>query len=123
MEFALIVAKVFAVYLVVSGAVLLFKGKTLPLILKDFFAHPAVVYLTGIILICVGAVLLFRYNVWDNTWRSFATAFGWLALLKGLAYVFFPNVLSEFPVQKMRGWFGAIGVVLIIAGILLFRVG
>ncbi|MEK7170446.1 MAG: hypothetical protein AAB767_04110, partial [Patescibacteria group bacterium] len=79
MEFALIVAKVFAVYLVVSGAVLLFKGKTLPLILKDFFAHPAVVYLTGIILICVGAVLLFRYNVWDNTWRSFATAFGWLA--------------------------------------------
>jgi len=123
MEFALIVVKVFAVYLIVSGAVLLLKGKTLPLILKDFFAHPGVVYLTGILLIAVGAVLLLRYNTWTNTWRSFATVAGWLALFKGLAYVFFPNVLAEFPVQKMRGWFGAIGVALIVAGILLFRVG
>ncbi len=121
MELAFVVAKVFAIYLIVSGAFLVVKGKTLPVILKDFFAHPAVVYLTGVILVFIGSVMLIQYNVWSSSFKVAVTIFGWLALAKGLTYIFFPELLSELPVRKMRSWFGILGVILVTAGIFIFR--
>jgi len=51
METTLLVAKVMGVYLIISGLFLLIRGKSLPMMMKDFFDHPAIVYLTGVILV------------------------------------------------------------------------
>ncbi|MDO8620144.1 MAG: hypothetical protein Q7R64_02240 [bacterium] len=123
MELTIVVAKVFAIYLVVSGAFLILKGKTLPLILDDFFKHPAVVYLAGVLLLFFGSMLVIGNSIPEGGWRTTANVLGWLALLKGLMYIFAPDVLANFPLKKFRGWFGAIGLVLIIAGIFLYRIG
>ncbi|MHB0977951.1 MAG: hypothetical protein ACYC1K_00885 [Minisyncoccota bacterium] len=120
MDITILVLKILAIYLVVSGLFILLKGKTIPHLLRDFFDHPAVVYLTGIILIFLSSMYLIQYNVWDGTWRTIVTVFVWLVMLKGLTYIFIPKALSEISIQKMRGLFGAYGLIAIVVGVYLF---
>ena len=120
MDITILVAKILGIYLVVSGLFLIIKGKTVPHLLKDFFAHPAIVYLTGVILIFLSSIYLLQYNIWDGTWRIIVTIFVWVVGFKGVSYIFFPEILSEMAVKKFRNMFGAFGFISIIVGLYLF---
>jgi len=120
MDITILVVKILGIYLIVSGLFLIVKGNTIPHLLKDFFDHPAIVYLTGIILIFLSSMYLIQYNIWDGTWKVFATIFAWIVMLKGLAYIFVPDMLNEMAVKKFRGMFNTYGVIAIIIGAYLF---
>lgn len=123
MDILILTSKILGVYLVVSGLFLVFKSKTVPVLLKDFFDHPAIVYLTGIILIFLATMFLIQYNVWEYSWKTIITVFAWLVLLKGLAYVFVPKMLGEISIKKFNSWFKAWGVLAILIGVYLFYLG
>ncbi|MDE2399949.1 MAG: hypothetical protein KGL67_03005 [Patescibacteria group bacterium] len=120
MDITILVAKILGIYLVVSGLFLIIKGKTIPHLLQDFFDHPAIVYLTGVILLFLSSIYLLQYNVWDGTWRTLVTVFVWMVLAKGLAYIFMPEILNQNFVKKFRTAFGVYGFVAIVIGIYLF---
>ncbi len=120
MDYTIIAVKILGIYLVVSGLFLIFRGKTVPHLLKDFFDHPAIVYLTGIILIFLSSMYLIQYNIWDGTWRAVVTLLAWMVMLKGLIYIFVPRVLNERVISKFRGLFGVYGLVAIMMGLYLF---
>ena len=120
MDTTLLVAKVMGVYLVVSGLFIIVKGKTLPHLLRDFFDHPAVVYLTGVILVFMSSVYLIEYNIWDGSWKTLVTIFVWMVLIKGLMYVFAPKMLDEMSIRRFKSSFGVYGVVAIMVGAYLF---
>ena len=120
MDITTLTLKILAIYLVVSGLFLLFRGKSVPLLLKDFFNHPATVYLTGIILIFLSSMYLIMYNVWDGTWRTVVTIFVWLVLIKGVGYIFMPNMLNEVAIRKSRNFFSIYGVIAAAVGLYLF---
>lgn len=120
MDVTVLTLKILGVYLVISGLFLLFKGKAVPHLLKDFFDHPATVYLTGIILVFLSTMYLIQYNVWDGTWRTAVTVFAWVVMFKGLAYIFMPKALSESVIKKNKAFFGVYGVVAVLAGFYLF---
>lgn len=120
MDITILVVKILGIYLVVSGLFLVLKGKTVPNLLKDFFDHPATVYLTGIILIFLSSMYLIQYNIWDGTWRSLVTLITWLIMFKGLAYIFAPQILNEIAIKKFRGLFGLYGLLAILVGLYLF---
>ncbi len=112
--------KILAIYMVVSGLFLILRGKSVPLLLKDFFGHPAVVYLTGIILIFLSTMYLIQYNIWDGTWKTIVTIFAWLVLVKGVGYIFFPKMLNEVAIRKSKQAFSAYGFISVIVGLYLF---
>jgi hypothetical protein len=120
MDYTIIAVKILGIYLVVSGLFLIFRGKSVPHLLKDFFDHPAIVYLTGIILIFLSSMYLIQYNIWDGTWRAVVTLLAWMVMLKGLIYIFVPRVLNERVISKFRGLFGVYGLVAIMMGLYLF---
>ena len=120
MDIPTLVLKVFSVYLIIGGLFLIFKGKTIPLILKDFFDHPAAVYFSGILLVFLSSMYLIQYNIWDGTWLTLVTVFVWLVFIKGLLYIFAPKSLSEMSLKKYRSLFAVYGVVAIIVGIYFF---
>ena len=120
MDITLLCVKILGVYLVVAGLFIFFKGKTLPHLLKDFFDHPATVYLTGIILIFLSSMYLIQYNIWDGTWKTLITIFAWLVGIKGLSYIFFPQMLNEVTIAKFRNSFKVYGVIAILVGIYFF---
>ncbi len=122
MDTSILFLKILALYFVVSGLFLLFKGKTLPFILKDFFNHPAIVFLAGVILLFLGGgVLIQIYASASNSLvQVLVIIFGWLVLLKGLSYIFMPKTLESISLKKFNSWFGVLGVIMLILGILLF---
>ena len=123
MDIALIVAKLLGTYLVVSGLFLLIRGKTIPHLLKDFFGHPAIVYLTGLILVALATLLIVENNVWNGSWYSVIAVFGWLILLKGLGYIFFPEVLQRMARQRLHGSLSLFGLVAVVVGVYIFLLG
>jgi hypothetical protein len=122
MEITLLVAKVLGSYLVVSGLFLLLRGKTVPHLLKDFFGHPAFVYLTGAILLLLSTTYLLDNNTWDGTWRSVITVFMWLTFVKGVAYMLFPETLHKTISKKFAGTLNVYGVITVLAGLTLFYI-
>lgn len=120
MDTSLITLKILSVYLIISGFFLIFRRKDIPHLLKDFFDHPAIMYLTGIILIFLSSMYLIQYNIWDGTWKTLLTIFAWIVGLKGLAYIFAPKMLSELAIRKSKRFFAVYGVIAIIVGIYLF---
>lgn len=120
MDVTVLTLKILGVYLVISGLFLLFKGKTVPHLLKDFFDHPATVYLTGIILVFLSTMYLIQYNIWDGTWKTLVSLFAWVILVKGLVYIFSPKSLSHGVIGKNKIAFGLYGVVAIVVGLYMF---
>lgn len=120
MDTPTLVAKILAVYLAVSGLFILIKGKTLPHLLRDFFDHPAVSYLSGIILIFLSSMYLIQYNIWDGSWKTIVTVLVWLIAIKGLFYIFAPKALSNIYNSKTRALFNAYSVLAIIVGVYIF---
>jgi len=120
MDITILVAKVLGIYLVVSGLFLVFRGKAIPHLLKDLFGHPAVIYLIGILMIFLSSMYLIQYNIWDGTWKTLITVFVWAVMIKGLLYIFAPQILSELAIRKSRSAFAAWGIVAVAAGLYLF---
>jgi hypothetical protein len=120
MDYTIIAVKILGIYMVVSGLFFIFKGKAIPHLLKDFFDHPATVYLTGIILIFLSSMYLIQYNIWDGTWRALVTLVAWMVMLKGLAYIFVPQLLHEGTIRRFKGLFGVYGLVAVMMGLYLF---
>jgi uncharacterized protein YjeT (DUF2065 family) len=120
MDVLTLTLKLFALYLVVNGLFLVLRGKTIPLLLKDFFGHPAMVYLTGIILVFLATMYLLQYNIWNGTWKTIPTVMAWLVLVKGVGYIFFPKMLNEIAIKKSRQTYNMYGFVSVVVGLYLF---
>jgi uncharacterized protein YjeT (DUF2065 family) len=123
MDISLVVAKILGTYLVISGLFLMIRGKTVPHLLKDFFDHPAVVYLTGIILVFLSSLFLIQNNTWDGTWRTLITILMWVVFLKGAGYVLFPEALHRMVSKKALGSLNLYGLIAILAGVFFFYLG
>ena len=123
MEISLVAAKILGLYLVVSGLFMIFRGKTLPHMMKDFFDHPAVLYLAGVILIFLSSLFLLQGNIWDGTWRTIITIVAWATLIKGVVYILAPEMLRQMVTKKLMDTVNLYGIVAIIAGVYLFYIG
>lgn len=120
MDSTTIILKIVAVYYILSGLMMMFKRKTLALVLKDFFDHPSVAWIAGIFMGIAGLYLVLTHNIWVGGWRVIlVTIFSWLILIKGIFYMFWPTKISGF-VKSFSSWSVSVGIVLFIVGILLF---
>ena len=122
MEITILIAKVLGIYMMTSGLLLMLKKKSLIILLKDFYEHPALVYLTSTILIFLSSLYLLQYSIWDGTYRVIVTIFVWLVMIKGLCYIFIPETLNKIPVNKYKRYFVLYGFVAIVVGIYLFTI-
>lgn len=122
MEDSLIAAKLLGTYLIISGLFLIVRGKTLPNILKDLFGHPAIAYLTGVLLIVLSSLYLIQNNIWDGTWRTAITVFAWIVFLKGAAYIFIPGTLHKIVSKKFLDLVNLYGFIAVIVGVSLLYI-
>lgn len=95
MATTLLIAQVLGVYLLVSGLFLIFRGKTLAMLLKDLFEHPAVMHLAGAMMVFGGAFLVLRGSSTEDPLSTFVMIISWLILAKGIAYILFPEWLHK----------------------------
>jgi len=74
---------------------LLTKTGSLQNLLEDFSKSPALLYLSGMMAMVVGFLLVTFHNDWALDWPIIITIFGWLSLIKGFLLMAFQGMYEK----------------------------
>ena len=88
-------AEVWGISIVIVSLALLIKENYLKSIFNSIEDN-ANLFLWGLISLVIGISMVLSYNVWDESWQVIITLFGWAALLKGLAILFFTELTKKW---------------------------
>jgi len=58
---------------------------------QDFLRSPALIFLSGMILMPAGLAVVLSHNVWVANWPVIVTLLGWIAIISGAVRVFAPD--------------------------------
>lgn len=119
MDNNLLIAKILGVYMLASGLVMLFRGKTLALVLKDLFDHRALTWVAGLVLIVLGGFMAFAENVFTGAGSEWVRVFGWIVLAKGFLYIVYPEFLEK-AAKVSKGLSAVWGIIAIALALWLF---
>jgi hypothetical protein len=90
METSIYLAKLMGpIYLVVAIGMLL-NREQFSAVAKEFATSPALFYLSGIIALIIGDLIVILNNVWSG-WPIVITLVGWVAIAKGVARTVLPT--------------------------------
>lgn len=98
MDISLFLSKALGLYLVIISVGMLINAHTLKPILGEMLKSPALMFVTGMIAIIIGALIVISHNIWILDWRVIITIMGWASLIKGTIRVVIPqyvNVLDK----------------------------
>jgi len=96
METSVFIARIFGLCYLIIGAGFVFNRKSLHRIMEDFCKNAALVFYGGLLALVIGVVIILTHNVWVANWTVMITIIGWLALIKGIWMIFFPNTVYKF---------------------------
>ena len=110
--FPYIVAQIFALVYLAIGLRLLIQSDFYVKLLKNMESNEWVSLLYGILGIVLGFVLLAHPDLGFNDWTVLLTIVGFIALLKGFAYLLFPakmmKVISPLVTKNSSNFMGLI---------------
>jgi|GEM_PF-280096 len=92
MDISIFLAQVFGLYFVIAGVAMLVRPNAISTLIETLGTRSSI-YLTGFFVLMLGIPLVLIHNVWDGSWRVIITIMAWLALLKGVARIFFPDMV------------------------------
>jgi hypothetical protein len=58
---------------------------------QEFLRSPALIFLSGMILMPAGLAVVLSHNVWVANWPVIITLLGWIAVISGAVRVFAPD--------------------------------
>lgn len=91
MDLSLFLAKVLGLYFVIVITAYAVQWRDLKKVLEDFERSRGLALFGGAVALLFGLFLVTSHNVWEWSFRGVITFFGWITLLKGLIYLFFPQ--------------------------------
>lgn len=118
MSTTLIIAKTIGIYFMVSGLFVLLNRRTLAQLLKDLFDHRAVTYIIGAIMVIAGGALVLSNKNVDGI-STFIEVISWAILIKGIFYIFFPEIMYDMAKNMSRATFALGGLMIAAVGIYL----
>ena len=78
----------------------------------------------GLISFVIGIAMVLAHNIWAQNWQVIITIFGWLALLKGLAMLFIPELVKKWTKKiENKEWLPIALIVVLIVGLILTYLG
>lgn len=117
MELSYFLAQLIGLTLMIFSLAVLFRPVIITGIVRDLRPDSFPMLLAGTMGIIGGLAIILSHNVWEMDWRLAITLLGWIALLKGVSYVAFPQML-RFSANQVFAREG-VRMVLLIATLLL----
>lgn len=96
MELSILVAKIISVIYLSVGLGAIFSTDHYRKIVDDMFDNTALTYFMGFTAVVVGFLLVHYHNIWVKDWTVLITIIGWLALIKGIVIILFPNFVHRY---------------------------
>jgi hypothetical protein len=107
--------------LVIVG-ITLFNKSYFSAVMTDLADSKGLLWVTGLITLIMGMVIVALYNVWTADWRVLVTLLGWLTLIKGAVIMLFPSsvmlLYRRFLSNHLLTYSGV--YTLVLGGLLLF---
>jgi hypothetical protein len=123
MYIQIVLARILGVVLLVTGLSVSSK-KSIIAIVKESQQHRAFLWLSGLVALVLGCTLLGLYSTWNSGWYALITLIGWIAVLKGIAILLFPDATIKFYKKfKTEKLLSSAGIVVIILSIVLLWAG
>lgn len=120
MELSYFLAKFFGIYLIIISIFLFSRQHVIQETFDNFFRNIGLLVYSGAMLMALGLLIVLSHNVWELSWRSIITVFGYIILLKGLIRVFFPNWGRDLVFKFINGnWPKYIGALMLLLGVYL----
>ncbi len=121
MDISLFLAKVFGVYLIVTGITVPLRRKELVPAVEQLFDNRPLVYIMSVFALVVGILLVVSHNVWVASWPVVLTILAWLVFLESIAYLLLPfEVLARWARWfNTPAWYVAGGAGAVILGVFL----
>ena len=96
METSILIAKIIAIIYLSFGLGLLFNSHFYRNQIPKLLENSAYMIFGGFIAIILGLLIIEYHNNWVKNWTVIITIFGWIALVKGIFLLAFPNLLKLF---------------------------
>jgi len=96
METSVFIARIFGLCYLILGAGFVFNRKAFQRVMDDFCKNAALLFYGGLLALVIGVVIILTHNVWVANWTVIITIIGWIALIKGIWIIVFPNTVPKF---------------------------
>lgn len=125
MELTVFLAKIFGLYMLFGGVLVLLRPKFVFLAAGALIQDKSSRLVFGILGVLIGLFLVNLHNVWDTLPQILVSLIGWAALLKSLAYLFLKESTMDKVVKLFseRKWFVIDGIVALLIGAYLANYG
>lgn len=85
-------------------------------LVEGFASSPALLFLTGILTLVLGFLIVAFHNVWVMGWTVLITIFGWIALVKSIWIFLFPGFYTHISGRmKASGRFMRVYAAIVLA--------
>jgi hypothetical protein len=107
------------------GAYILFNAAIFRVMVGQFLASYALIFLAGLLTLTAGLAIVLAHNVWTRDWRVIITVLGWLAVIGGVLRIVFPQFVVSIggAIFAQAAALPAIGVGVVILGAVLSYFG
>lgn len=95
METSKFLAKVIGVYLFIVSIAMLINKQGFLLAVDQLTHDNSAMFIAGFFTIILGILIVIAHNVWQWNWRALITLIGWIGLIKGIAILFYPQIINS----------------------------
>ena len=102
MQTSIFIAQLLGPLYVVVGLALLLRPKLFRVFVQEFNATGVLMYLAGFLGLLAGLALVLIHNVWALDWRLIITLIGWVALIRALVTIFWPEQIVSLGSKLLK---------------------
>jgi hypothetical protein len=88
---SIFLARLIGPFFLIVGASLLVNQAQFRAMADEFLRSPALVFLTGLMILPIGLAIVLTHNVWAADWRALITILGWLCMISGALRLLAPQ--------------------------------
>ncbi len=96
MDVSIFLARVLGLYFIIVCLALLFRFKEIRKSFDEMVSNKAHVFLRAFLSLVIGILLVVSHSIFVLDWRLLITLIGYLALLKGICLLFFPEKMLVY---------------------------
>lgn len=96
MPHSIFLAKIIGPVLVVVALAFLLNRQSYAKVVEGLLSNAAFMYIGAYMGLLLGLLIVNTHNVWDGSWVVIITVIGWIAMIKGVWLIMFPDHVRKF---------------------------
>jgi len=124
MDLSILLARIFGVYMLILGLIVL-RNPKLQVLVNELSRDDGLRFVLGLFTLVLGIALVSLHNIWSDGYRVIITIISWVVLIKGFLTVWLKEKSYKNLIEKLSApnIITATGVINLVLGIYLVYIG